>query len=494
MQSSYVLGIDIGTGSTKAVALDKEGRVQYSTQRFYTSAGQTEQAIEPVWEAFCQTISEAVKAFHQPPMAVSLSSAMHSVMAVDQSGWPLTAAILWSDTRSTSIARGLRQSALGRQIYLATGTPVHAMSPLCKIRWWKENDPALFTAAAKFISIKEAIWHRLFNEYVVDYSLASATGLFNTAQKQWDEAALSFAGIGPEKLSAPVPPAHAGKNLSNDVASLLGLPAGTTFFIGGSDGCLANLGSLCLTPEVAAITIGTSAAVRITTASPVQDAERMIFNYLLDEYSFVCGGAINNGGNVFQWLLNSLFSQHQQINSYDALFEAIAAVPPGADGLLFLPYLHGERAPIWDEESCGVFFGLRALHQLPHFARAAAEGVCLALYHILSSLEERCGAVRQITISGGLVQSPVMMQLLADVCGKKVVVQQQEDASAIGAALLACRSLGLIPDFGAIEKNEAAVFFPHAGRAAIYQRLFTLYQSLYPLLKEPMHTLQTITP
>jgi gluconokinase len=140
-----------------------------------------------------------------------------------------------------------------------------------------------------------------------------------------------------------------------------------------------------LTPDEAAITIGTSAAVRITTTKPVQNPERMIFNYLLDENTFVCGGAVNNGGNVFQWLLSSLFAQHKDINSFDALFGAIASVPAGADGLLFLPYLHGERAPIWDEESCGVFFGIRSSHQLQHFARAAAEGFvlpCTMFFHL----------------------------------------------------------------------------------------------------------------
>jgi gluconokinase len=493
MQSSYLMGIDIGTGSTKAVALDHAGKVIFSTQDFYTISGKTEQAIAPVWEAFCKTIREMVAALQGPPLAVSLSSAMHSIMAVESNGAPLTNAVLWSDTRSTGIARELRQSALGKQIYTATGTPLHSMSPLCKIRWWQQNSADIFTRAAKFISIKEAIWHRLFGEFVVDHSLASATGLFNFSQLQWDETALCFAGISPQQLSAPVPTDYKKTGLSSEMAASLQLLADTPFFIGGSDGCLANLGSLCLKPDKAAITIGTSAAVRITTTKPVQNPERMIFSYLLDEKTFVCGGAINNGGNVFQWLLNNLFAQHKEINTFEALFGAIASVPAGAGGLLFLPYLHGERAPIWDEESCGVFFGLRTSHQLPHFARAAAEGVCFALYHILSSLEDVCGQVSQITISGGLVQSPVMMQLLADVTGKKLVVQQAEDASAIGAAFLARKALGLVADYSSIAENEGVVFQPRPEETAHYRQLFSVYQSLYPALQPSMHLLQTIT-
>jgi gluconokinase len=273
----------------------------------------------------------------------------------------------------------------------------------------------------------------------------------------------------------------------------MGLPADTIFFIGGSDGTLANLGSLCLSPEEAAVTIGTSAAVRVTSPKPVPDADRMIFNYLLDEHHFVCGGATNNGGNVFQWLLKSLFAQHEKVKTYEQLFDSFSDVPPGSDGLLFLPYLHGERAPIWDEQSCGSFLGLTGSHTLFHMGRAAAEGVCFALNHILSSLEEVCGTVQQITISGGLVQSAGMMQLLADVTDKKLVVQQTEDASAVGAALLARRAMGLITDYASVPKKRGQSFQPQPGAAKKYRELFTLYKELYPLLKSSMHSLHSFS-
>jgi gluconokinase len=367
------------------------------------------------------------------------------------------------------------------------------MSPLCKIRWFQLHEPALFARAAKFISIKEAVWHRLFGEYVVDHSLASATGLFNIRELHWDELALSFAGISMQKLSAPVPVSYQRSGLVPEMAARMQIPENTPFIIGGSDGCMANLGSLCLSPTEAAITIGTSAAVRITSPVAVPNPERMLFNYVLDEEHFVCGGAINNGGNVFQWMLHKLFAQHTGVQSFDQLFAAIDTVPPGSEGLVFLPYLHGERAPIWDERSTGVYFGLTAGHDLLHMARAAAEGVCFALYHILDSLEEVCGEVVQITISGGLVQSPVMMQMLADVTGKKVVVQQLEDASALGTTILARKVLGLIDGYHSLARGEAGSFEPRTGATECYRQLFSVYKELYPLLKIPMHTIQSFT-
>ncbi|HEV7330605.1 MAG TPA: gluconokinase [Flavisolibacter sp.] len=489
MQQSYVLGIDIGTGSVKAVALDSKGQVLHSGQIFYATATKTEQDIELVWQSFQQCIREAVLTLQTPPVAIGLSSAMHSIMAVDENGRPLTKAILWSDTRSTDIAQGLRGTTLGDQLYLATGTPVHSMSPLCKIRWWKENDPVVFSKASKFISIKEAIWYRLFGEYVIDHSLATATGMFNHQQLQWDSAALSFAGIVSQQLSHPVQVTYRNNSLSPDLATLLGLPAGTPFLIGASDGCMANLGSLCLSPAEAAITIGTSAAVRITTTSPVQKPEQMIFNYLLEEGIYVCGGAINNGGNVFQWLLNNLFAGHTSVRTYTDLFHLLTSVPAGSNGLLFLPYLHGERAPIWDEQSCGVYFGLTVQHGLAHMARAAAEGVGFALKQILSILEETCGSVQQLRISGGLVEAAAVMQLLADITGKEVVVQQTEDASAIGAAMLVLKASGMIKDYRTISWENKQVYVPDRNNADVYQAMFPLYKKLYPLLKDSMHSI-----
>lgn len=495
MQEFYIIGVDIGTGSTKAVAVGSKGRVLLTAQRHYqttTEGEKSEQDPGKVFRAFQQSVGEVVAALQSPPLAVSLSSAMHSILAVGAKGEPLTNAILWSDTRSSKVADALRGSSLGKKIYEATGTPLHSMSPLCKIRWLQQEAPALFAKAAKFVSIKEFIWHRLFSEWVIDHSVASATGLFNGLLLQWEEEALRFAGITPQQLSAPVPVTYGRQGIRASMASSMGVPSGTRFFVGASDGALANLGSLCLSPSEAAVTIGTSGAVRITSKKPVPDFSRMLFNYRLDEEHFVCGGAINNGGNVFQWLLKNLFASRADVTNYGQLFDLIATVPPGSEGLLFLPYLHGERAPIWDERSCGAFVGVTQAHDLSHFARAAAEGVCFALYDVLSSLEDVCGAVAQITVSGGLVQARPIMQLLADVTGKEVVVQQTEDSSAMGAVYLAQKALGLIPGYEALEKTALFSLKPQEEVHRRYQRLFSLYRTLYPQLRAHMHWLHQI--
>src|SRR6185503_14186145 len=262
----------------------------------------------------------------------------------------------WADNRSWVIAKRLRASPEGIAVYAATGTPLHAMSPLCKLIWLKENKPALFNRAHKFISIKDYIWHKLFKEFKTDYSIASGMGLFDISIHQWHANALKLAGIQDKLLSDPVPTGYT-KNYVGDM-----LKGGTPVTIGASDGCLANLGSMAIAPGTASITIGTSGAVRIASSEPLPDPEAMTFSYILDNDTYICGGPVNNGGIAMQWWLNNFVGESLSDQEYEQAFQQIARVPAGSGGLIFLPYLTGERAPIWDSESCGMFFGINLQH------------------------------------------------------------------------------------------------------------------------------------
>jgi gluconokinase len=266
---TYLLGIDIGTGSTKAVAVDLEGRSIAISQHYYPAhspqPGYSEQDPEIIFKAFVSCINDVVQDTGNSPIAVSLSSAMHSVIPVDKACKPLAPMITWADSRSEDVAERIRNSAQGAEIYKTSGTPIHAMTPLCKIIWLKENQPELFAATYKFISIKEYIWHQLFNVFEVDYAIASATGLFDIIKLDWNPVAYELAGISPDQLSKPVNTTYKKSILSLSTAQLLTLDANTQFVIGASDGCCANLGSYVTEPGVASLTIGTSGAVRITS-------------------------------------------------------------------------------------------------------------------------------------------------------------------------------------------------------------------------------------
>jgi gluconokinase len=491
---SYILGTDIGTGSTKTVAVDFSGKVLCTSQCYYgiqsPKPGYDEQEPGEIFNAFIKSIKETASKMDGPPAALSLSSAMHSLMAVDERCQPLTKLILWSDARSSTIAERLKNSPEGKSIYEATGTPIHSMSPLCKIIWLRENASELFSKTAKFISIKEYIWFQLFQKFEIDYSLASATGLFDIEHLAWNKESLTLAGITEKKLSQPVPTHFIRKGLEEKIASVLQIPPSTPFCIGASDGCLANLGTNSLKSDTAAITIGTSGAVRIARTTPLRNYSTMSFNYLLDEDTFICGGPINNGGSVVQWLLKNFLSREPvKEEDYRELFEMIETVPAGCKGLLFLPYINGERAPMWDEESSGVFFGVKSYHSQAYFLRAALEGACFTLQEVLSSIEDPTQPIQQVNASGGFVQSPVWVQLLADVTGKKISILQTQDASAIGAAWLCLKALHIIPDYSSLQQETGTDIHPQKEAVEVYKKASVIFKTLYPSLKDSMHLL-----
>jgi gluconokinase len=281
-------------------------------------------------------------------------------------------------------AEQLKAAPEGDRLYQQTGTPIHPMSPLTKIIWLRQEHPDIFASAAKFISIKEYIFYRWFRQFVVDHSIAAATGLLNIQSLQWDDLALAIAGITPAQLSYLVPVTEIFQPLPVPIANGLGISPTTPVVIGANDGVLANLGLGAVTPTHAAITIGTSGAIRAIVDRPLVDPHQRLFCYAFTHDRWLVGGATNNGGVILQWLRDKLFLD----STYEDLIQLAETVPPGAEGLLFHPYLLGERSPLWRSEARGSFFGLSINHTKAHLVRAVLEGIGLNLHLIFEALQE----------------------------------------------------------------------------------------------------------
>ncbi|MDH4296774.1 MAG: gluconokinase [Cyclobacteriaceae bacterium] len=494
---TYIIGIDIGTGSTKAVALNSGGDVLHSTQVSYPTLNPepdySEQAPEIIWQAFVKCISRMVDFLNDKPAGIVLSTAMHSVIPVDAKGNPLMNMIIWADNRSASIAKRIKESSSGEMIYTQTGMPIHAMTPLCKILWIKENMPDLFIQVHKYISIKEYIWYKLFHVYEVDYSIASATGLFELEKLRWNANSLDLCGIQLQQLSQPVPVDHVRKKIDPTLADSLKLTVQTPIFIGSSDGCMANIGSFAIDNGIAALTIGTSGAIRIGSKKPTFNFKAMTFTYCLFDNLFISGGPINNGGIALKWFAESFLKiKLDSPEAYEVLLGGIEKTNPGADGLIFLPYLLGERAPIWDSHSSAVFFGLKNFHTQAHLTRAVVEGISMALFSISKAMEKTGLTISKIHVSGGFVHSKSWLQILADIFNKEISLIHQEDASAIGAAYLGLKSLGIITTFSQLKPTLQTSFEPNTESHKIYQKLFPIYERLYEKLKDEMLLLQDV--
>jgi gluconokinase len=496
-----IIGVDIGTSGTKAIALTHQGEVVGNTYVAYNplpgKPGHHELDPEVLYQAVITCIegtAEQVRTLGGMLTAVSFSTAMHSLIAVDANGNALTNVITWADARSVAYAEALKGTPEGHEIYLHTGTPIHPMSPLCKLMWLRVHQPDVFTTAHKFIGIKEFIFYRFFGQYLVDHSIASATGLFDIHKKNWYEPALKVAGVTSERLSQPVPTTYTIRNLKKPYPERLAGVGEALFVIGASDGCLANLGSFATEPGDVAITIGTSGAVRMITTTPAADNRERIFNYILTDNRYVSGGAINNGVVLLKWytehFLQKTFTGAHDLNWF---LQQAAQAPAGADGLLFLPYILGERAPVWDADAKGVFLGVHAGHTQAHFMRAIIEGINYALYQVAASVQETIGAVQNIYGSGGFINAPLWLQWLTNLFGREIKVISSDDASAVGAAMLGLQATDILPisESAPVFLNKQQ-YMPDMEMHKRYQRYYAVYAGLYDKLKADFQTLSDI--
>lgn len=479
------VGVDIGTTNVKALALDFDTQqiIAHTSAPVLTLSAQpeyAEQEPEAVWQLVKQVLAELVTETSVQSAtieSVTFSTAMHSLLAVDAEGQPLTNALLWSDNRAEQQALTLHTQAaeLGRDIYQHTGTPIHPMIPLCKLAWFRENEAELLQNVARWLSLKEYIWWKLTGNYQIDYSIATATGLFDEALKTWYAPALNFAGVRPEQLSELKPTTWCVPYEKGQRADACALPEQTKLYLGASDGCLANLGAGAIEPGITTITIGTSGAIRRTVNQPLRDEMGRLFCYYLDERQeqtyYVVGGPTNNGANVLQWLAEHLTDQ-----ATDAVLAEAESVPPGADGLLFLPYLQGERAPLWDAHVRGAYLNVDWQHTRAHFVRAALEGVLFNLLSIEKILAGPCGPTQVIHANGGFAKSRFWVQMLADIFGVPVRLNASNESSAIGAVLLTEHG-----DESLVEAAQQVAFgetfTPDATRHEVYRERFQQFEA-----------------
>lgn len=484
----YLIGVDLGTTSTKVVLFDTKGHVIASANKGYKlyrdAPDMAEEDLDEIWEAFTDAMAQVTRAAKDGKiLGVSFSSAMHSLIAFDADWQPLTRVITWADARAVKYTEELKSNGIGQEIYSKTGTPIHPMAPLSKLLWLKNEHTDIYNNAVHYLGIKEFLFNRLFGANKMDYSIASGTGLFNIFNLDWDEQALSVTGITKKQLPEPVDPYTIETGMDPQYAAEMGLDVDTPFIYGAGDGPLSNLGVNAIQPGVAAVTIGTSGAIRVVTDAPKIDPKGRTFTYALDKDHWVVGGPVNNGGDVFRWARDNMFDSEKStaellgIDSYDLLTEIASKIPAGADGLLFHPYLGGERAPIWDANARGSFFGLTHNHTRAHMVRAVLEGIIFNIYMVSLALEEVVGDLSAIQATGGFARSPLWRQMAADIFEQPVTVPTAFESGALAATVMAQKALGLIDNLEVIGDmiGEANTYQPNPENYDAYRELTPIF-------------------
>ena len=499
-----IISIELGTNAVRVYAFDLQGNnlgfAKGSYPTFHPHPDYSEQDPEQIFITMLYVLKNFLSEKIHPQkinvQSICFSASMHSLLAIDKNGVPLGNVITWADNRGKKEARDLRESSLSEKIYQTTGTPIHPMSPLIKITWLKNKDKERFAKTSKFLAIKSYIIQQLTGAYAMDYSLASATGLLNIHKKTWEPEALQYAGISQDKLPDLVPISHSPGKLRQQYRVSLGLGDNTKILAGSSDGCFATLGAGVWSDDKATVTIEDSAAVRVVGKSVLQDKNQRLFNYVLDEEHYISGGPSNNGSVAFEWFARQFgdFKNAYDIEScINDLITDAAKVSPGAEGLLFLPYLLGERAPLWNANARGVFFGININHERQHFVRATIEGILYELYSIAKMLEEHRN-VKSFSLNGSFATIPFCTQLLADIFNKPVSISQNISSVSFGAYLLSATELGIYKNLDEAARSIVLpdTIKPNKNNNDIHQKYFSLFEKLSTKLVDEFEELASI--
>ena len=499
-----VIGVDIGTQSTKAVLVARDGTILAQASRAYapdTPRPNWAEQHADVWhEAVEACLAEVVRAASSGSVRAVCVSSLYggSGIPVDAAMRPLHPCLIWMDRRAEAQVAWVKANLDVEHLGRVTGNGVDSYHGFTKMMWLRDERPDVWERTALFLPPNAYVIHRLTGEVAVDHSSAgNIGGVYDVAARAWSRETLDLLGIParmmPERLVAPT---DAVGGLTAEAAARLGLPAGTPVIAGGVDAAVATYAAGVVRPGHHVAMIGTSMCWGYI--APTADAAHglIAFPYVVGDDLYVFGGAATAGASV-AWYREQ-FCQAEVAEGratgrdpHAILEEAAAAVAPGSEGVVFLPYLMGERSPVWDAQASGAFVGLNLFHTRAHLYRAVLEGVTLALRHNMEAGAKGSVPLEpRLVVVGGAARSDLWMQIIADVTGYPVWTIREDVEAALGAARMAALGVGLIAlddRDGWITLVERAV--PDPDRKVRYDTVFGIYADLYPALRGTMHAL-----
>ena len=489
----YLLGIDIGTSGTKGVLMDREGKISARAGREYSmdmpQPGWAEQDPEIWWKATIQVIREVIKESEVNPQqirGIGLSGQMHGTVFLDKNLQPFRPAIIWADQRSSSQCEFIYQKIGKEQLADLTGNPIATGFMCSTLLWMKENQPEEFNQIYKVILAKDYIRYRLTGNLGVEVTDASSTLLLDIKRRCWSEELLDILGLPLKILPKEV---HESQEVADylhvNAARDTGLLKGVPVVYGGGDQSMQAVGNGVIRQGILSSTIGTGGQLFITLEKFTYDPKLRIHTFChAMPNTYHLQGAILSAGLSLKWLRENILHAPDSYRIFDKEVEKIRA---GSEGIIFLPYLLGERSPYMNPQAKGVFFGLSLKHRRAHLIKAVMEGVVFALRDCLDVFEELGVKIERVIASGGGAKSRVWRQMQADIFNKEISMTQSIEQAAMGAAILAGVGVGIYKDVEdgcrkVVELKKEKIK-PIPENVDIYNQQFKIYQSLYQDLK-----------
>lgn len=487
---SYVIGVDLGTSAVKTVLVDRSGKVIAEHSESYPLSqpkpGYSEQRPEDWVDKTVLSLRELMNGNHIDPTEVeglSFSGQMHGLVLVDGEGAVLRPAILWNDTRTTAQCRRIEETLQEKLLGIARNRALEGFT-LPKILWVQEFEPELLEQAALFLLPKDYVRFRLTGQYAMDYSDAAGTLLLDVAGKTWSTDILDAFQL-PHNLCPPlVESFDECGTLLPEIAKQSALLPGTKVFAGGADNACGAIGAGILEEGQTMCSIGTSGVVlSYEERREVDFAGKVHFFNHSEKDAYYIMGVTLAAGYSLTWFKDTFAPDI----SFDALLSDIRSIPAGSGGLLFTPYIVGERTPHPDATIRGSFIGMDAGHKLPHFARSVLEGITFSLRESIDILRASGKRIDRVISIGGGAKNETWLQMQADVFNAEIVKLESEQGPAMGAAMLAAYGCGWFPSLQDCAKaflRPARSYSPNPQAVQAYDKLFGLYQSVYGATRE----------
>ncbi|ACT03769.1 xylulokinase [Paenibacillus sp. JDR-2] len=482
---SYVVGIDLGTSAVKALLVDKNGTVAAEASRsyplFHEHSGWSEQKPEDWVQATIEALNEVASSngiAAEQIEGISFSGQMHGLVLLNADNKPVRNAILWNDTRTTEQCREIERT-LGDKLLGITRNPALEGFTLPKILWVRQYEPQAFEQAKLFVLPKDYVRYALTGELHMDYSDAAGTLLLDVAAKEWSSDVLAAFGL-PASFCPPLVESHGlVGTLLPEIAERTGLQSSTKVFAGGADNACGAIGAGILSEGLTLSSIGTSGVILAYENDKNKDFGGKVhfFNHG-KENSFYAMGVTLAAGYSLSWFKKTFAPDE----SFDEMLQGVGEVKPGAGGLIFTPYLVGERTPHADPAIRASFIGVDGSHERIHFARAVMEGITFSLNESVDLFRSVGKTVDKVVSIGGGAQNPVWLQMQADIFNATVVALENEQGPGLGAAMLAAYGCGWFDSLEACAEQfvkHAASYEPQPEAVETYKGLFRIYQQVY---------------
>lgn len=491
-----IIAHDLGTTGNKATLFSEEGEKIASEffgyDTYFPDALSVEQNAEDYWEAVvCSTrrLLEKGKVKKEDIGVVSFSGQMMGALPVDKNGQPLYRILIWADRRGVEEVEWIKERIGEDRIYQLTGHRLSANYSLAKILWFRNHLPEIYNKAHKFLLAKDFVVFRLTGQWATDFSDASGTNLFDLARETWSEEILEKVNIEEDKLPPLYPSTMVVGEVTKEAGEECGLLPGTPVVIGGGDGPCAACGAGVVGEGEAYLYLGSSSWIAFASSQPFYDPEKRTFTFHhLEKGLFMPTGTMQSAGGSYQWCRDALcerekiLAQELGVSAYQLMDLEASKVPPGCDGLLFLPYLLGERAPWWNPHARGAFIGLTPSHNKPYLIRSVLEGVSLNLRIILDAFREQGLCPDALRLIGGGAKGDFWSNLLAQVLGVEILRPRYlEEATSLGAAIAGGVGVGI---FKGLEVAKELIeiedhFSPRAETVETYNRLYPIFKKAY---------------